>query len=112
MSQSRQEQYQMSNEKPQTKATYVTPMYYNHDSDIDKLCYEVFFAYEKGQELLLKLESIYLRLPIALPNEQHTHATFNQGMLNFLNKLRYGAQKYMAGESSKAKQKEVKRTTR
>lgn len=66
------------------------------------LCYEVFFANKKGQELLDVLEKRNFYAPVAHPGKDVAWAWFNEGRNDMIRTLRQSGQNFMLANLAEA----------
>ncbi|HAT5918706.1 TPA: hypothetical protein JAG59_002012 [Legionella pneumophila] len=78
----------------------------------NELCYEVFYKYPLGAQLLAHMENRYFRSPVAFPNKEPTWAYFNEGRNELIRSFTAGIQTHIAAQDVKSKAQTIPRRAR
>lgn len=74
----------------------------------NELCYDVFFLYPKGAQLLAHLENRYFRSPVAIPGQDIGWAYLHEGRNELIRSFTAGMQTFMVQSDVKRKQQAEK----
>lgn len=78
-------------------------------SRFNELCYEVFYKYPLGQQLLAHMENRYFRSPVASPNKEPSWAYFNEGRNEMIRSFTAAIQTYICTQEVKENKKPLPR---